>query len=98
MNLKDVEGRGGGLILRYNSGICLEGLRQTTKTSVRISGLRAEIWTRDLQNMKQLCSSLNHDVWFTDLILGEAKSIRVYVIFSILLLLPPIPVAARSKA
>jgi hypothetical protein len=29
--------------LRYYPGICLEGLRKTTKTSVRIAGLRAEI-------------------------------------------------------
>jgi hypothetical protein len=28
--------------LRYNPGICLEGPRKTTKTSVRIAGLRAE--------------------------------------------------------
>jgi hypothetical protein len=33
--------------------ICLEGLRIMTKSSVRIAGLRAEIWTRELSNTKQ---------------------------------------------
>jgi hypothetical protein len=32
---------------------CLERLRKTTKTSVRIAGLRAEILTLDLQDTKQ---------------------------------------------
>jgi hypothetical protein len=29
--------------LKYYPGICLEGLRKMTKTSVRIAGLRKEI-------------------------------------------------------
>jgi hypothetical protein len=33
----------------------MEGLRKTTKTSVRIAGLWADISTQDLQNMKQKC-------------------------------------------
>jgi hypothetical protein len=33
-----VAGRGHGLILRYYPSNCLEGLRKTTKTSVRIAG------------------------------------------------------------
>jgi hypothetical protein len=36
--------------LKYYPEICLEGLRRTTKTSVMIADLRAEIWTRDLPN------------------------------------------------
>jgi hypothetical protein len=36
----------------YYPGIRLEGLRTTTKTSVRIAGLRTEIWTLDLPNTK----------------------------------------------
>jgi hypothetical protein len=31
----------------------LEGLSKTMKTSVRIAGLRAKIWTWDLPNTKQ---------------------------------------------
>jgi hypothetical protein len=34
---------GCGIILRYYPTICLEGLRKTTKTSVRIAVLWAEI-------------------------------------------------------
>jgi len=33
-------GSGRGLILRYYPGIRLEGLRKTTKTSIRIAGRR----------------------------------------------------------
>jgi hypothetical protein len=41
---KDVEGSGCGPISgTYSSGVCLEGLRKTTKTAVSIAGLRAEI-------------------------------------------------------
>jgi hypothetical protein len=47
---KNLEGSGGGLILRFYPGILLEGLRTT---SVRIAGLRAEILNRDLPNTKQ---------------------------------------------
>jgi hypothetical protein len=32
------------------------------KTSVRIAGLRADIWTWDVSNTKQECSPLDHDV------------------------------------
>jgi hypothetical protein len=39
--------------LRYYLGKFLEELRKTTKTSVKIAGVWAEIWTRDLSNMKQ---------------------------------------------
>jgi hypothetical protein len=39
----DLEGSGGGLILRYFPGIRLERLRKTTKNSVRIAGLQAKI-------------------------------------------------------
>jgi hypothetical protein len=35
--------------------ILLEGLRKTTKTSVKIAGLRDEILTRDLPNAKKKC-------------------------------------------
>jgi hypothetical protein len=34
---------GGGLFFTYYACICLEGLRKTTKTAVRIPGLRADI-------------------------------------------------------
>jgi hypothetical protein len=47
---KDFEGSGHGLILRYYPGIRLEGQRKTMKIYVRIAGVRAEIWTRDLPN------------------------------------------------
>jgi hypothetical protein len=51
---KDLEGRGRSLILRYYPGIHLEGLRKTTKTLVRIPGLRAEVWTLVLTNTKSV--------------------------------------------
>jgi hypothetical protein len=41
--LEDVEGSSHSLILRYYPGICLVGLRKTTKNSVRIAGLWAKI-------------------------------------------------------
>jgi hypothetical protein len=44
-----------GLI--YCNIICMEKLRKTTKTSVSIVGLRAEILTWDLPNTKQECQS-----------------------------------------
>jgi hypothetical protein len=50
-----------GLISRYYIDIFL-GLRKTTKTSVRIASLWAEIWTRNLLNKEQECSQLGHDV------------------------------------
>jgi hypothetical protein len=39
-------------IVRYYPGIFLEGLRKTKKP-VRMAGLHVNIWSRDLQNMKQ---------------------------------------------
>jgi hypothetical protein len=42
--------------------ICLVELRKITKTSVRIAGLRAEIWTRNIPNSKQECYPPDHDV------------------------------------
>jgi hypothetical protein len=39
-------------ILMYHPGICLESLRKTTKTSVRIAVLEADILTRDFPKMK----------------------------------------------
>jgi hypothetical protein len=38
--------------LRYNPGICVEGLK-VTNTLIQIAGIQAEIWTRDLSNKKQ---------------------------------------------
>jgi hypothetical protein len=43
INEKECGRKQSWLNLRYYSGICLEGLRKTTKTSVRIAGLHAEI-------------------------------------------------------
>jgi hypothetical protein len=43
MNWKGFEGSGHGLILRFSLGFFLEGLIKTTKTSVRIVGLRAKV-------------------------------------------------------
>jgi hypothetical protein len=40
---------------RYYPSICLEGLRETTKTSVRIPGVPAEIQIKPLPN-----ASLEH--------------------------------------
>jgi hypothetical protein len=40
MNWKDLVRSGRGLILRYNPGIRLDGLKKTTKTSVTIVGRR----------------------------------------------------------
>jgi hypothetical protein len=39
----------------YYPGIRLEEVRKTTKTSVRIVGLRDEILTRDIPNTEQVC-------------------------------------------
>jgi hypothetical protein len=41
------------LILRLYPGTSLEGLTKTTKTSAGITGLRADIWTRDHSKTKQ---------------------------------------------
>jgi hypothetical protein len=35
--------------------ICLNGLRKTTKTSIRKAGLQAKIWNQDIPNKKQEC-------------------------------------------
>jgi hypothetical protein len=48
--------------LRYYPAICLEGLRKTSKTSIRIAGLQAEVSIWDLLNTKQECYSLDYDV------------------------------------
>jgi hypothetical protein len=50
---KDTEGSGHGLTLKSIPSICLEKLRKPRRTSVGITGLRAETWTRDLTNTKQ---------------------------------------------
>jgi hypothetical protein len=39
--------------LRYYLYICLEELRETKKTSLKIAGLRVEIWTQILKNTKR---------------------------------------------
>jgi hypothetical protein len=41
------------LNLRYHPSIWLEGLRKTTKYFSQDTGLRAEIWSRDLPDTKQ---------------------------------------------
>jgi hypothetical protein len=46
---------------RYCPDICLKGLRKITKTWVRIVGVLAEIWTRNLPTMKQLCQPISRD-------------------------------------
>jgi len=43
MNWKGCERKWSWPNLRYYPGICLEGLRKTTKNSVRIAGLQAKI-------------------------------------------------------
>jgi hypothetical protein len=47
--------------LRYYHVICFEELKKTTKTLVRVDGLRAEILTQDLPNTKQACQPLDHE-------------------------------------
>jgi hypothetical protein len=48
------------LILRYYLRIFLEGLRKTTKNSVRIGGFWPEIWAEDFPNTKQEFQTINH--------------------------------------
>jgi hypothetical protein len=48
--------------LKYYPSICLQGLRKTTKNLSENTGLRTEIWTQKLQNSKQDCSPLGHDI------------------------------------
>jgi hypothetical protein len=50
----NMEGSGRGLIWG-NIPAFMEGLRKLRKTSVRIPGLRAEIWTQNLPNTKHKC-------------------------------------------
>jgi hypothetical protein len=50
-----MEERGRVLILSYYPRICLGGLKKSQNISVRITGLWAEISTRDLQSTKQEC-------------------------------------------
>jgi hypothetical protein len=52
MNWKGCGGKRSWPNLRYCPRICLEGLRRN-KNKVRLVALRDEIWTKDLQNMKQ---------------------------------------------
>jgi hypothetical protein len=52
---KDLEGRGHGVILTYYPGIRLKGLKKQREKSLRVAGLRAVIWTRNLPNTKQEC-------------------------------------------
>jgi hypothetical protein len=52
--VKDFEGSGHGLILRYYPSIALEELRKAMK-HLRIASVWAEIRTWDLPNMKQEC-------------------------------------------
>jgi hypothetical protein len=40
-------------MLSFYPGIRLEVLRKPQESSVRISGLQADIWTRDLPNTKE---------------------------------------------
>jgi hypothetical protein len=54
----DMEGSCRGLTVRYYPSICLKGLRKTTKNSVRIACLWAEIWTWDLLNTKRRVNCL----------------------------------------
>jgi hypothetical protein len=46
--------------LRPYSGICLEGLTKTTKNSVMIAGLQAEILTWDVPNTRQSSIIISH--------------------------------------
>jgi hypothetical protein len=52
---KDAEGNGRGLILKYYAGIYLEERKKTTKTSVKVAGLRVKIWIWELLSKKQDC-------------------------------------------
>ncbi|KDR20575.1 hypothetical protein L798_04594 [Zootermopsis nevadensis] len=40
---------------RYYPDICLEGLREIWKTSVRKAGLRAKIWTQEAPRHEVVC-------------------------------------------
>jgi hypothetical protein len=43
--------------LRHYPGICLDGPRKTTKTSLMIAGIRADIWTWDLPKTRHVFTS-----------------------------------------
>jgi hypothetical protein len=42
------------------------GTEENHKNPASITSLWAEIWNRDLPNMKQECYPLNYDIWSTD--------------------------------
>jgi hypothetical protein len=48
--------------LKYYSDIFLKGLRKTANPDNRIAILRTEIKTQVLQNAKQECKALSHNV------------------------------------
>jgi hypothetical protein len=48
--------------LRYYPSVCLEELRKTMKTSVKIPSVWAKISTWDLLSMKQEHYPLDHDI------------------------------------
>jgi hypothetical protein len=58
---KDFSGSGRSLILRYYPGIRLEGLRNTTKTSIRVAGLRVRDSNPGPPEY-ELVVALDHDV------------------------------------
>jgi hypothetical protein len=62
MNWKGRGRKRSGLILKYYAGIYLEERNKTTKTSVKIAGLRVKIWIWELLSKKQDCYPLDHDV------------------------------------
>jgi hypothetical protein len=48
--------------------------------SIRIAGLRAEIWTRDFLNTKQECWPLNHDVaYFVGWLEGFVDPVALFI-------------------
>jgi hypothetical protein len=48
--------------LRYHPEFTWRDWGNSRRTSVNTSGLRAEIWFRDIPNAKQKCQPLDHDV------------------------------------
>jgi hypothetical protein len=66
----------------------LVGLKETTETAVRISGLRAEIWTRYLPNTDQEWSTVTFCIWCSVafvLIFPCCKTLLAYVSFPLAL-------------
>jgi hypothetical protein len=51
------------LNLRYYLGTCLEDLRKTRKTSVRVAGFLSEIWTRVIPNVTFFCVNVHKWMW-----------------------------------